>query len=243
MTTEPLFAIIVPIRNAAAKLAMTLQSICEQKFARFEVQVVDGVSSDETGEVFARFASDPRLRWNSEPDEGIYAAMNRGIGLTRARFLYFIGAGDSLMPNVLQEVATILPPPGKSLVYGNVLFADGTIYDRDFWPGKFKVRNICHQAIFYERILFEKERYDIKYPTWSDWVFNMKCFADRSINKLYIDKVIARYEGGGVSMVAPDPIFVAEYGRLVRRHLGLAQYLKFLAQRYRERWKTFAKRG
>jgi len=227
---EPLFTVIIPTLNAAAKLPMTLESVLHQDFADFELLIVDGGSSDATAEAVAAFSSDSRLRCDSRPDDGIYASMNRGIGLARGRFLYFLGAGDSLNPSVLREVAAILPPAGKSLVYGNVLFPDGSIYDRDFWPGKFQLRNICHQAIFYEHTLFGGGRFETKYRTWADWVFNMKCFGDRSVAKLYIDKVIARYEGGGVSSRGPDPIFLAEHAQLVRQHLGLGQYAKFIAK-------------
>ena len=234
----PLFTIILPTLNAAAKLPDTLASILAQD-SEFELLVVDGGSTDDTTDVVKRYAPDRRVRLDARPDTGIYDAMNRAIDLSRGRFLYFIGAGDSLERNVLLDVAANLPRPGRSLVYGNVFFPDGSVYDGEFWPGKFKRRNICHQAIFYERTLFNEARFDLKYRTWSDWAFNMKCFGDSSVTKLYLAKVIARYEGGGLSMRAPDPAFVADHPQLVRRYLGRLQYAKLKATPHIEQLRRF----
>ena len=118
------------------------------------------------------------MRYLSEPDEGIYDAMNKGVRLTGGEFLYFLGAGDRLLPGVLEAVAAEirkLPCQGQTsrptLLYGNV---DWSIfsrpYDGRFNRYKLRRRNICHQAIFYQRSVFERLGfYNTKYRLLADW--------------------------------------------------------------------------
>ena len=152
--------------------------------------------------IYARRA--PALRYVSEPDEGIYDGMNKGIRLTSGKFLYFLGAGDRLLPGVLEAVAReISKLPGQSqtlrptFLYGNV---DSSHYSRPYDGrfDRFKLlrRNICHQAIFYQRSVFERLGcFNTKYRLLADWEFNIRCFNDRGIRKRYIPLRIAAYEG------------------------------------------------
>jgi glycosyltransferase involved in cell wall biosynthesis len=170
------------------------------------------------------------LRYLSEPDEGIYDAMNKGIRLSSGKFLYFLGAGDRLLPGVLETVAAEirkLPSQDQSsrptLLYGNVDWASySRPYDGRFNRFKLLRRNICHQAIFYQRSIFERVGfYNTKYRSLADWEFNIRCFNDRGIRKRYIPLRIAEYEGDGKSVTTPDPAFDAELSRLTGRQYGV----------------------
>jgi glycosyltransferase involved in cell wall biosynthesis len=169
------------------------------------------------------------LRWISEPDEGIYDAMNKGIGLASGEFLYFLGAGDRLHPGVLEAVAgeiRKLRCQGKSeratLLYGNVCWTRyGRPYDGRFNRFKLLRRNICHQAIFYQRSVFERLGfYNTKYPLLADWEFNIRCFNDEGVHKRYIPLTIADYKGDGLSDMSSDIAFYAEFPSLVRKLYG-----------------------
>jgi len=165
------------------------------------------------------------LRYLSEPDEGIYDAMNKGIRLTSGEFLYFLGAGDRLLPGVLEAVAAEirkLQRHGKTsrptLLYGNVDWSwYSRPYDGRFNRFKLLRRNICHQAIFYQRSVFERLGfYNTKYRLLADWEFNIRCFKDRGVHKRYIPLRIADFEAGGKS-TTPDRAFFAEFSRLTRQ--------------------------
>jgi glycosyltransferase involved in cell wall biosynthesis len=235
----PFFTIITPTYNSGLKLRATIDSVLDQRFSSFEYVLIDGASVDCTIDIIRSYHKDCRVRFISEPDSGIYSAMNKGIDLARGRFLYFLGAGDILRPDVLAEIAGVLPSSGMTLAYGSVFWRGrGVVYDGPFTPGKLRRKNICHQAIFYEDEVFRTlGKYETKYAFLSDWAFNMKCFGDRTIEKMYLEKVIADYEGGGLSTSRRDPMFCSDYPWLVREHLGYKQYFLLKSEPYLDRWR------
>jgi glycosyltransferase involved in cell wall biosynthesis len=213
----PLISVITPTFNSGAKIAATVASVLSQGKGLYEFLVIDGGSTD--GTLAHLRAQGPALRYVSEPDDGIYDAMNKGIRLSSGKFLYFLGAGDRLLPGVLQAVAaeiSKLPCQGQTsrptLLYGTVEFSGNSRpYDGRFNRFKLLGDNICHQAIFYQRSVFARLGfYNTKYQSLADWEFNIRCFNDRGIHKRYIPLRIANYEGGGKSATAPDPAFWAE---------------------------------
>lgn len=226
---EPLFSIITPSFQAAGKLKATIDSVLGQTQGLFEYFVIDGGSTDGTQEMLKGY---PKVQWTSEPDRGIYDAMNKGITKAKGRFLYFLGAGDTLRPGILAEIAALLPkepaPEDAPLFfYGNVYWVEiGEVYAGPWNPKRFSRGCLCHQAIFHDRRIFDLlGRYDIRYPLAADWALNIQCFGDRRIRKQYADLVIADYEGGGVSTTANDPQFFRDAPALLRHHLGWSTFL------------------
>src|SRR5437867_11736008 len=148
----PLISVITPTFNSGAKIAATVASVLSQKKELYEFLIIDGGSTD--GTLAHLRAQGSALRYLAEPDEGIYDAMNKGIRLTGGRFLYFLGAGDRLLPGMLEAVAAEirkLPCQGKTsrptLLYGNVDWSSySRPYDGRFNRFKLLRRNICHQA-------------------------------------------------------------------------------------------------
>jgi hypothetical protein len=214
----PLISVITTTFNSGAKIAATVASVLSQRKGLYEFIVIDGGSTD--GTLAHLRAQGPALRHLSEPDEGIYDAMNKGIRLTSGKFLYFLGAGDRLLPGVLEAVAAEirrLPCQGRAsrptLLYGNVDWSRySRPYDGRFNRFKLLRRNICHQAIFYQRSVFERLGfYNTKYRSVADWEFNIRCFNDRGIRKRYIPLRIADYEGGGTSATNIDLAFNADF--------------------------------
>src|SRR3954447_9607435 len=134
----PLISVIIPTFNSGAKIAATVGSVLSQRQGLYELLVIDGGSNDDT--LAHLRAQGPALRYLSEPDEGIYDAMNKGIRLTSGEFLYLLGAGDRLLPGVLEAIAAEirkLPSQGQAsrptLLYGNVnLSHESRPYDGRF---------------------------------------------------------------------------------------------------------------
>ena len=212
----PFFSVIIPTFNSGRTLSIVLESILHQDFSNFEVLIIDGASKDDTLHIAKEF-NDSRIKVVSEPDSGIYDAMNNGIGLAKGDWIYFLGSDDELTDNeVLQRVANELSGNQCELLYGNVKMygeaswaESGTIYDGSFTIEKLFTKNICHQAVFYKRELFQRLGvFNIEYKVCADWDFNHRCFANASTR--YFDLVIANFSAGGQSTNVTSDKFTDE---------------------------------
>ena len=232
LLVSPLFSIIIPTFNVESKLAASLDSILGQQNANWEILIMDGASTDGTLEIARHLAArDARVQVWSAPDAGVYDAMNKGVARAQGEFVYFLGAGDKMRAGVLDQVAAQLPPRGDRLryVYGQMWVPEGYAYDGPFTVSKLRLENIGHQAIFFEREIFDLlGGYDLRYPHFSDYVFNFKCWGDKRIKPHYLDLIIADYEGDGIS-ARGDENFRTDRDELVRKYLGLRQYLTMKA--------------
>ena len=220
-----MYSIITPTYNSGIKLEQTILSVQSQRTDLVEHLIIDGGSSDATLNVIQKFSSAAtavaNIAWISEPDKGVYDAMNKGIALAKGKFILFLGAGDCLIPGVLESIQPAMPDDALSFVYGDVQMSDGHIYDGCFDKAKLVHMNICHQAIFYGRDVFNTVgKFDLKYKILADYAFNMKCFGNRSIHKKYIEKTISTYEGNGLSTQVTDVKFYRDQTRLVGKYLG-----------------------
>jgi glycosyltransferase involved in cell wall biosynthesis len=209
----PLISIVIPSFNSAEVIATALTSVVEQDYADFEVLIMDGHSTDNTYDVVMHFQrSDKRIQWYSEPDNGIYDAMNKGIRLSKGNWIYFLGADDSLTDRgILNKVQAALKEKNPQLLYGNVLFQPQMlVYDGKFDFPKLLRKNICHQGIFYSRNLFEKiGDYNIKFRQHADWDLNLRIFQDRDTGIVFINEIIANFTTGSTS-AAHDIVFLQE---------------------------------
>lgn len=221
---SPLFSIITPVLNDQAGLKKTITSVLAQPPGLFEFLVLDGGSADGT---VALLQEQPEnVRWVSEPDGGVYEAMNKGLTMTSGEFVYFLGAGDTLRPSALEAVAGQIPRRPLTYFYGNV-YAEAyrRVYNGRYSPWKLSRLNICHQAVFAHRSVFARVGpFDTRYAIMADHVWNMKVFGDSAITKIYSDLVIADYAAGGLSQQRPDPQLVADRLKLIKQYLGPVPY-------------------
>ena len=223
---QTLFSVIIPCFNCGPKLRATIESVLSQREGLYELIVVDGGSADDTLDVIREFAS--RLRYVSERDGGVYDAINKGVRMSRGKYVFILGAGDRLREGVLSHVARMLPPE-PSFVYGDAyLERHGVLMGGALEKSDFIVTNICQQAIFYERSVFHLlGGFDLKYRVYADWVFNMRCFADPRLRKVYLGLIVADFEGWGISDMQEDAQFVNDFPGLIRRYVGLGHYLRY----------------
>lgn len=227
MLEGKLFSIITPTYNCTAKIEKTIQSVLSQNMTLFEYIIIDGLSTDGTMEKVKKYSSYIKLIF--EKDNGVYDAMNKGINIASGKYLYFLGAGDQLKDGVLEKINLIVPRSNLNFIYGNVYRLDqNVIYDGLFNKSKLNKRNICHQAIFYERNIFSIiGKFDLKYKIKADYAFNLKCFGCEEIKKNYINEVIADYEGFGLSSKYVDENFTEDRPRLIKDNLGIKEYFLF----------------
>lgn len=115
----PLISIVMVTRNASAHFRQALASVCNQDYPNKEILVVDGGSTDSTLEIIAEY-SDQIDYWISEPDKGIYDAMNKGILLSRGEWIGFKNADDWYTENAISNLAdSVRKHPDVDVWYGN----------------------------------------------------------------------------------------------------------------------------
>ncbi len=198
-------SIVIPTYNSAKTLQETLESVVNQTFKSFECIIIDGNSKDETPSIAQGYAEKHEfIHFVSEPDKGIYDAMNKGIKIGRGDYLYFMGGDDVLYNNIVLEELFSLPCfHNTQLIYGDVIFKHSKIRvgeEKSYLKLIKNLENISHQSIFYSRELFEKiGSYDLRFPIYADYNFNIKCFKNPDISKKYVNAVICIFNEKGTS--------------------------------------------
>ncbi|SFQ83583.1 glycosyltransferase family 2 protein [Hymenobacter arizonensis] len=163
--------------NNAADLTKTLHSVFEQTWTDFEYIVIDGGSTDGSLEVIRQ--NEGKLAyWVSEPDAGIYNAMNKGIRVAEGDYLLMLNAGDSLCNNTVLEQVFSLNTYNEDILAGDVYRAvNGKIFDKSCFPdtltfGFLRSGTLSHQAAFIKKRLHNVVgMYDEHLNYSSDWKF------------------------------------------------------------------------
>ena len=199
ISKTPLISIITVSYNAAATIEQTILSVINQDFVDYEYIIVDGGSTDGTVDIIKKY-QDRITLWVSEPDRGIYDAMNKGIRYAKGEYVYFLGGDDLLFDNqVLKNVNSYMMDK-RTVYYGNVLFEKrNVIYDGKFNLAKIVTRNISHQSIFYPKEIFEKYSFETKYKIFADYELNLKLYGNSSYSFVYIPLTIALFNDEGAS--------------------------------------------
>ena len=199
-------SVITPTLNAVEFLERAIQSVLSQGFDSLEHWIIDGGSSDGTLEVVSRYS---HLKLLSGPDEGIFDAMNKGVGIASGDWIYFLGADDYFADDhVLNDLKPIFDGD-SDVVYGDIVSGrHGERYDGPFDTIKIGRKNVCHQAIFFRHRVFNLiGTFNKIYRSYADWDHNMRWMLNRNIKKEYVDRVIAVYADNGFSFINPDPLF------------------------------------
>ena len=220
----PLITVITPVFNGGRDLESSILSVLSQKFDYVEYVIIDGGSTDGTLEVVRRYETSIDY-WVSEPDKGIYDAMNKGVHLATGRWLCFLGSDDTLCDS-LETVVQFLEND-RTVYYGNV-FMTGLqrVYDGAFGAWKLSRRNICQQAIFYPRSLFDSYLFDLRYRLLADWELNLRSYSDPRFRFEFIPVTVANYNDvSGKSSVGVDAQFRIDHGSILRECLPAVCYI------------------
>lgn len=207
-----MISIITVTLNAASTLRDTMESIVKQTYRDFELVIVDGGSTDGTLELLKEYK--PYIgTLISEKDKGIYDAMNKGVKAAKGDILFFLNAQDTLYsPEVLNEVRKRFEMSDRpQIVFGDIFLTNKANYPLElllFKPDEVCSNKdkghtdpgICHQCIFYKKSLFDKlGGYDLQYPVYADYDFNIRSFIHARNAYAYIPLTIATFDLGGVS--------------------------------------------
>ncbi len=206
---RPLFAIITVTFNAAGTLERTLRSVDGQTFTDYEHLVVDGASKDGTlGIVEAN--PNPRRRFVSEPDKGLYDAMNKGICLTKGKYLIFLNAGDKFhSTDALERLADAAGQYGSpGVLYGQTLVVDNDgrngrprhltappqLSLRSFADGMV----VCHQAFVPLRRIVDFYNTDYRFSADYEWC--IRCLQHSRSNRYVGPEPLIDYLDGGMTV-------------------------------------------
>ena len=194
------YSIITINFNNKEGLRKTIESVICQSYKDFEYIIIDGGSVDGSIEVIQEYA-DKVDYWVSEPDNGIYHAMNKGIIQAHGDYLNFMNSGDEFYDSeVLLEVSNALD---CDIVVGRMQ------HGKEIWAfPKEKITmldlvqgTVLHQASFFCRRLFSQNKYDEKYKIVSDWKFYIQSLILENASFRNLDMMICKFTPGGISEV------------------------------------------
>ena len=204
-----LFSIITINRNNSAGLRQTMESVVAQQNCDMEYVVVDGASTDGSVDVIKQHSSLPRLKWVSEPDSGIYNAMNKGISMAEGDYIVFVNSGDTLVsPSVMQRLSQALAETGRpAILYGNIIkvWPDGrkvkgkgrrdpfTMFS--FYRGTLDHPGTCIRRDLYDTYGMMDETMKI----CSDWAWFMKAIVFGEEKPVYADIDTVYFDMTGIS--------------------------------------------
>lgn len=202
-------SVITVCFNSEATLQKAIDSVASQSGVDIEHIVIDGGSRDATVDIIRRNAQ--RLSsWISEPDKGVYQAMNKGLQRARGDVIAFLNSDDVYSDSqVLEQVTRTMEVQGLDAVYGDVAFFRANAPDtvvRVYDSGRFSPARIgwgwmpAHPALFvrrevYLRYGFFREEYRIA----GDYEFVARIFKDGSLKSLHVQQVMVRMQSGGLS--------------------------------------------
>lgn len=198
---SPLISIISPIYNCSPLIDDFIKFLKIQIFTNYELILVDGGSSDGTlKKLYEASKSMANIVLLSEPDKGIYDAMNKGMKIAKGKWLYFIGSDDRFFEeNTLDKVSQHLTSD-VDLVYGGYFDEKEkttTLASQTKWEVFVGVLN--HQSIFYRREYLQRiGEYNIRYKICADRDFNNRCFCTTDRIK-YMEIIVCHYGGYGIS--------------------------------------------
>jgi glycosyltransferase involved in cell wall biosynthesis len=238
----PKISVVTVNYNNAGGLDRTMMSVFAQHSNDLEYIVIDGDSKDGSKQLLNENQSGI-THWLSEPDTGVYHAMNKGIGLATGDYVLFLNSGDIFVnDDVLREVAPLLTG-GRDIYYGNLIFSHkGKDVLREY-PERFNFeyfleRSLPHPGSFIKRELFERIfTYSENYRIVSDWEFFICAILKEKVSYEHLNKVISVFELDGMSNDPANKASIEEEReQVIRKHFPeeYEEYTKWREEKSRE---------
>lgn len=205
---EPKVSVITACLNAEKYLERAIKSLWAQTYTNIEHIVIDGGSRDGTLKILDRY-KDKIARFVSEPDEGIYDAMNKGIRYSTGDILYFFNSDDRFYDkDVIRKVVDFFNRKKTDFVYGDIVndhlgnprFSIGR-YPRFVTKRHFLKNTIAHPATFFHRSCFEKTgMFDLRYKIVTDYEWYLRALYKYRLRCAHVGQIISIFQCSGASM-------------------------------------------
>lgn len=200
---QPTFSVITVVRNGEDIIENTILSVINQNYLNLEYIVIDGNSTDGTIDIIQKY-EDKINFWISEPDMGIYDAMNKGISKAKGKFVNFMNAGDVFVDSyICQLVAEQILKKECDVIYGDFIAQSDTNNSEiivkpksldKIWRGMI----FCHQSTFIKVSNLKEIPFDLKFKIVADYNQIFSLYINNKIF-CYMPNVIAKVAIGGVS--------------------------------------------
>jgi glycosyltransferase involved in cell wall biosynthesis len=236
---HPKISIITVCYNAETLIERTMQSVFSQTCSNIEYIIIDGKSTDNTIEIVRNFqfnnSTIQQFNSISEPDTGIYDAMNKGLGAATGDYVWFINAGDEIYdPTTIEKLIPCFEK-NADVIYGDTVRVDesghilGLREKRP--PKKFTWKSfrmgmtVCHQSILISRNIVPN--YDLQYKISADidWVIRAMKQAKNVCNS---HQILSRFLVGGYSQQRRKKALKERFA-IMKKHYGLLKTLLFHA--------------
>jgi glycosyltransferase involved in cell wall biosynthesis len=209
---EPLITIITVVINGEDTIESTIQSVLNQSDQRRNINyiVIDGNSEDNTVNILKKY-DDKITCWISEPDRGIYDAMNKGWNMAKDSYILFLGSGDKILQ--LPELNNY-SKNSKEIYFGKVLIGAKPFKSRLNF--RFKMGNtLHHQALLVPKSACKYSPFDLQYKVYADYDFSIKLLKD-NYNFIYCDDFSSVAAPDGLSSI----VYIGEILNIVKKEFG-----------------------
>ena len=235
-------SIITVCFNSKNGLKKTIQSVSEQTYKNIEHILIDGGSTDGSLEILKRTKD---IIYLSEPDQGLYDGMNKGLLKSKGDVVGFLNADDVFFDvNTIQSIVTEFKK-NKSIdgIYGNLLYVDeaGKI-TRRWISEEFKKKSFemgwhpPHPTLYVKSHLYQNKSYRLDLPVCADFEMMLQLFEKGETQWKYMNRYLVKFMGNGLSSSWPSRLSSAYqiYQVLIQNGSKLS-FLKFLWRRYKEK--------
>ncbi|GAB1309292.1 glycosyltransferase family 2 protein [Urechidicola sp. KH5] len=229
-----MISIITVNYNNAKGLLETLKSVHSQTYDTFEHIVIDGASTDFSLEVIKGYKTSIDY-YISEPDNGVYHAMNKGLRQASGDYVLFLNSGDTLENETILETVAKQVNGEYGLYYGNInlIYKESEklkTYPQELNFNFFFESSLPHPATFIKRKLFDSIfYYNENYKIVSDWEFFLCAVCKHEVSYCYLNMVISNYDMSGISSVEENKsLIIQEKNSVYKTHF------KWLYKDYRD---------
>lgn len=194
MKTNPLITVITVCYNAISTIEKTIISVIEQTYPNIEYIIIDGNSNDGTIDIIKKYEN-KISHWITEPDKGIYDAMNKGIKAATGEYINFMNCGDTFYSSTAIQDTINLANINSDIIYGNTnkIFSIGAFIKKGQIASIKNYMPFGHQASFSRTSLMKEYYFDTYYKICADRHFFYKAFINNKIFE-YINITICNYE-------------------------------------------------
>lgn len=202
--------IITVVYNNAKAIEQAISSVVNQTYRNIEYIIIDGASTDGTVDIIKKYASlYTNIRWISEPDDGIFYAINKAIDMATGDYIQVIGSDDCLIcENIIERVIQNLweNQDIDILCAGRTLVSEKTHLEtyqcsnvKALKGNKNSVFWTPHTGIFVRTSIYKKEKFNTKYRLGADYYFILKSYYIDKYKFGYLDYSVAYFSDSGVS--------------------------------------------